>query len=95
MIEYLYNAIRATAGDDIEIAAKVTSESGAAVTDHCHLSIFAEDGSTVTTINGSLVENVWQFTVPAAQTEGLKGRFWYCICTDDADLCFKQPIYLV
>jgi hypothetical protein len=95
MIEYLFNAIRATAGKELSLAAKITSESGAVITEGCYVHISAEDGSHVAKIDGSLVDNVWQFNIPADATKGLKGRYWYCICTADADLCFKQPMYLV
>lgn len=95
MIEYLYNAIRATAGKDISIAAKITTESGATLTDICSLMLSNDKGELISSVAGSLVDDAWQFTIPAEITKGLNGRYWYCFCTSDTNLCFKQPIYLV
>lgn len=95
MIEYFYDAIKASAGKEICIAARVSTENGTTLTDQCHLTLSREDGSTVVSVVGSLLDDAWQFVIPADATEGLRGRFWYCICTNDADLCFKQPFYLV
>ena len=95
MIEYLYNAIKATAGRDIELAAKVTNESGKVVNEQCHLMLMDESGDLITRATGNLIDGVWQFTIPAAVTADKQGRFWYCICGEEQNYCFKQPIYLV
>lgn len=95
MIEYLYNAIRATAGNDITIAAELTNTSGEAIAEGCHLMLFDPEKKLIATIDGVCNEAEWSFTIPAELTKGLNGRYWYCICHYNTNLCFKQPIYLV
>lgn len=95
MIEYLYNAIRATAAEDITIAAKITDEYGQTIENDCHLNLYDDEG-IITTVNGTLEAGMWEFTIPAEATTNLRGRYWYCLCDDKhTKLNFKQPIYLV
>lgn len=98
MIEYLYDAIRATAGQDITITAEITNDEGEQLTEACHLMLYGIDKeSLITTVNGEYFEedSEWRFTIPGEATKGLSGRYWYCICYHDINLCFKEPIYLV
>lgn len=94
MIEYLYNAIRASAGTPITIAANVMDESGNAVKEGLKFVIHLEDDSMVM-IDGYFNQDMTLFEVPAAVTKDLKGKYWYCIKQDNMQLCFKQPIYFV
>ena len=94
MIEYLYDAIRATAGEDITIAASITDENGNIIADACALMLHS-DTDMIANATGVLNEGVWEFTIPATITADLKGRYWYCICQGQTKLCFKQPIYLI
>lgn len=96
MIEYLYDTIRATAGDNVELAAKIQTASGEPVTDNCHIMLFDKDDNLLGTYHGDYIggsKEYWQFTIPAEITAGKIGRYWYRICTPEASLCFKQPIY--
>lgn len=94
MIEYLYDAIRASAGNDLAIAAYITDKEGNPVTENCNLFIHSDEEHLITA-NGVYEEGQWTFNIPATATRGLMGRYWYSICQDDNDLCFKQPIYFV
>lgn len=94
MIEYLYNAIRATAGEDIVITAEITDDSGECLAADCALMLWDKD-NLITAASGELIDNIWYFTIPADTTTGLIGRYWYCICHNHSKLQFKQPIYLV
>lgn len=94
MIEYLYDAIRATAGLDIEIAAVITTEEGAPIESGCSL-MLASDDEVITMAQGVYNGEVWEFTIPASVTTGLSGRYWYCIYHNDETLCFRKPIYLL
>ena len=94
MIEYLYDAIRATAGSDIQIAAKVLDDLGQPIADECDLIIHLDDDYMLT-IGGDYVEDTWVFAIPADFTKDLKGKYWYCIKHNSEQLCFKQPIYFV
>lgn len=95
MTEYLYNAIRATSGQTIGISAKITKEDNTAIEEECSLMIHSDDEMILKVDGEYLGEALWQFEVPAEATKGLTGRYWYCICNKDTNLCFKEPLYLV
>lgn len=96
MIEYIYDAIRAVAGQEIGISAVITDATGAAIEDACAFMLHNDTGAVIGMVNGEyLGEGQWQFNLPASLTSGLKGRYWYCIQHEDNNLCFMQPIYLV
>lgn len=95
MIEYLYDAIRATAGEEMAIAAKIVDDNGTPITIGCHLNLY-DDNEMINKTDGVYANGVWTFTVPAEATAELRGRYWYCICSETHNkLNFKQPIYLV
>lgn len=93
MIEYLYDAIRASAGQPIIITADIQND-GTSLTEGCGLMLHS-DSEMLCRVEGVYDGEMWSFTIPAEITEGLKGRYWYCICYDNTQLCFKEPIYLV
>lgn len=92
MIEYLYDAIRATTGSDITIVAVVT-EDDETLEGTC-LALHTKEDAMVM-IEGELVDGVYQFTIPAEVTAGLSGRYSYCFMKEGQPLCFKKPIYFV
>lgn len=94
MVEYLYDAIRATAGEDITITAEITDDSGEVITEGCAIKLW-EDEKLLGSIDGMLIDGLWNFTIPASATTGLNGRYWYSISHNDNSLQFKQPAYLV
>lgn len=95
MIEYLYNAIRATSGQPIGITAKITKEDNTAIEKDC-IFILYNDTEIILKVDGNYLGNaLWQFELPAEATKGLTGRYWYCISNKDTNLCFKEPLYLV
>lgn len=96
MIEYIYDTIKATAGEDIPIIVEVRDPEGNLVTEGCGISIHCED-EQVCRIPGeySASEQIWKFVIPAEATKGHKGRHYYCVCKEDGTLNFKTPIYLV
>lgn len=93
MIEYIYDAIRATAGNDVIIAAEVTEENGDIVTDNCALTLYIEN--KVLDFDGVRKDGTYEFTIPASITSGLMGRYWYAIKRNSNLISFKQPIYFV
>lgn len=93
MIEYLYNAIRVSAGVDETIISAIT-DNGASVSTGCGLMLHIDDESIIY-IEGECENGVWKFNIPGSLTEGLKGRYWYCFMKDGSTLCFKQPIYFM
>lgn len=95
MIEYLYDAIRATSGQPIGITAKLTKEEGEIIETPCELHLFDDDGMIAAAPGIHLGEGVWQFEIAAEDTEGRTGRYWYCIGNEGQSLCFKKPLYLV
>ena len=96
MIEYLYDAIRAVAGQDFTVTAKIVDDEGNVVTDGCKF-MFYPDNDTIVAIEGTYYTDIqsWQFNIPANVTKGLTGRYFYCIQRDGKNLCFKTPLYLV
>jgi hypothetical protein len=98
MVEYLYDAIRAVAGQDIKINAYVTDDEGRLITENCDLILHDPQGEQILAIAPGyfLPEyQMWEFILASQATYGMTGRFWYCIMHEDSNLCFKQPIYLV
>lgn len=94
MVEYLYNAIRATSGEAVTIAAKITDDNGEVITSDSYLEIYS-DVELLETISGIYDGEMWDFIIPEATTKELKGRYWYCIKYGDCSLSFKQPIYFI
>ena len=98
MIEYLYNGIRAHAGNHLTISAVVTNSIGEEVTSGVALMFHDKDRDTVLyEAVGTYSEEAKEFTfvIPKEITEGKSGRYWYCIMHEGNALCFKEPIYLV
>jgi hypothetical protein len=93
MIEYLYDAIRAAAGNDIAIQAEITDDNGNNIIEDCYLVLHDKDDSMLANISGSYEEGIWTFLINAETTKDLKGRYMYCIRCANSSLCFKQPIY--
>jgi hypothetical protein len=95
MIEYLHNCIRATAGRDEIVSARLTDDKGAYLTSGCNLMLFETDGKMIATIPGSYADGNWFFLLPGDLTAEHKGKRMYCICHQNTNLCFKQPIYFI
>jgi hypothetical protein len=94
MIEYLHTTIRATAGKDEVISARLTDTKGAFLTSGCNLMLFDGD-EMFATVPGSFADGNWFFVLPGEITAEHKGKCWYCICHQESNLCFKEPIYFV
>ena len=94
MIEYLYDTIRATSGQDICVCAQITDDNGVDITEDCSLGLH-DDDNVIAFVSGTYTDGEWDFIIPADLTKGLHGRYWYYITHDASMLCFKQPIYLV
>lgn len=97
MIEYLHDAIRAVAGQDMPIYALFGNDDGSFVSEDCWFMLHDKDGSMLAAVEGSFNAETgqWTFDVPASVTAGLSGRYWYCFQHEGSNLCFKQPFYLV
>lgn len=98
MIEYLYNGIRAHAGNDLTISAVVTNQAGEEITENVALVLHDKDRETMLfKAEGKYSEEAKEiaFVIPKEITQGKSGRYWYCIMHEGNALCFKEPIYLV
>lgn len=98
MVEYLYDAIRAVAGQEIKVNAFITDENEQVITEGCFFMLHDPSGKElIVSVNGEYLPDnlMWEFTIPAEATKGLKGRYWYCIQYDMNNMCFQQPIYLL
>lgn len=94
MIEYIYDAIKAVAGQDTTITAIVKDDEGNCIEANCMFMLHDPDGQPIFSCRGTLEEDIWYFNMPASATEGRKGRHWYCIGADGSNLCFLKPFYL-
>ena len=95
MIEFLHNAIRATAGTPIGITALITDDADEPIEAGCSLWLHNDNDMIAEAEPIYLGDGVWTFQLTPQQTEGLCGRFWYCIRHTNDMLCFKEPIYLI
>lgn len=93
MIEYLLDAIRATAGTDNEVTARILLDDGTPITEGCEFII--HDGDRHLSFDGVYEDEIWKFAIPAEATKDFKGRYMYCIKHYDEQLCFQQPLYFV
>jgi hypothetical protein len=93
MVEYLHDCIRATSGSDIVIVANITLDYEP-IDNGCALVIHISD-KEMYEAPGVFSNGIWSFTVPAAVTQELNGRYWYCFKANGQQLCFKEPIYFI
>ena len=91
MIEYLNDAIRATAGSNIVITSRITEDDE--MIEGVQFVLHLDDVEVV--VEPYIEGEVMIFEIPAEITAGRKGRYWYCFRREDEMLCFKQPFYLV
>ena len=94
MVELLYNAIKAVAGEDINILADITDSAGKDITSGCSIALLDKDYSIIGEYDGTYKNGEWTFNIPAAVTTDLKGRYWYSIKFNGGALSFAAPIYM-
>lgn len=96
MIEYLYDAVRASDGEDMTITATIRDNDGTTITDGCALRIFDEGGALIEEVGGTYYTDAarWEFkfTFP---THKARARYFYTIAHNGEDMNFKARIYLV
>ncbi len=96
MIEYLYDAVRTSDGEDVTITATIRENDGTTITDGCALRIFDEDGALIDEVNGTYYTDVgrwaFKFTFPTHKT---RARYFYTIAHNGEDINFKARIYVV
>lgn len=98
MVEYLYDAIRASSGQENIISAYITDENENLITENCYFVLHDGAGiEVIAKILGSYDSEltVWSFVINPEITKGLRGRYMYCVQHDDSSLCFNQPIYFL
>ena len=96
MIEYLYDAVRTSDGEDMKITATIRDTDGTTITDGCALRIFDEGGALIEEVDGTYYTDVgkwaFKFTFP---THKARARYFYTIAHNGEDMNFKARIYLV
>lgn len=98
MVEYLYDAIRAVAGQEIKVEAFITDENENVITENCYFVLHDKAGTEMLLEkSGTYLPDysIWEFVLAPEETKGMNGRYLYCIMHDNSNLCFKQPIYLM
>ena len=94
-VEYLYDCIRATVGDDMTIEAEINDDEGNPITEECRFRIYDNDNNIIEIVEGeySAEDSMWSFVVPIA---GLgAGSYYYTVCHKGTNICFKKPLYLI
>ena len=94
MIEYIYDAIKAAPGSAVTVSAKISDNEGNPITEGISFFLHDKEEKVIAEIEGEYFEDTWFFTIPAKVTEGLRGRYWYCIRKGEEHLCFMKPFYL-
>lgn len=96
-LEYIFDIIRATAGEDITVSAEIKNREGAPITEGCYFMLHEKEGEVIYMVEGVYDPNigVWSFVIPAHITESLQGEYSYCIGWEGSSLCFRKPFYLV
>ena len=94
-VEYLYDCIYLTAGQDTGISATITDGNDEPITIGCSMVLYDENDEVIITVDGKYIAELgsWQFDFKAADTAALSGRYFYAILHDGESLCFKTPIY--
>lgn len=96
MIEYLYDAVRASDGEDMTITATIRDNNGTAITDGCALRIFDEGGALIEEVGGTYYTDAkrweFEFTFP---THKARARYFYTIVHNGEEINFKARIYVV
>lgn len=90
MIEYLYNAIRANSGEDVNISASVVDTE---VEGNCYIRLMDENRNEIFKDKGTFLENYYIFIIPELITKELHGRYLYMFEDDNRSLSFPQAIY--
>ena len=98
MVDYLYDVIKAVAGEELQIAAVITDENGADVSEGCVLVLaFGQHAEPHAQFDGTFTASnkggFWSFVVPAAATKGER-KLWYKVMKDGESLSFYRPLYL-
>ena len=96
MIEYLYDAVRTSDGEDMTITATIRENDGATITDGCSLRIFDEGGALIEEVDGTYYADAekWEFRF-AFSTHKARARYFYTIAHNGKDINFKTRIYVV
>lgn len=94
MVEYLYDCVKAVAGEDINILAEITDADGKDITSGCSLLFIDKDYAIIGDYAGTYSDGAWMFTIPAAVTTDMDGCYWYRIKFKDNSMSFAAPIYI-
>ena len=95
-LNYLYDAILASKGEETIISAIITDDDNVVIPDGCALRLYDKDCDCMLhRVEGAFDGEQWTFTLSKEQTAELSGRYFYCICRYGNSLCLKQPIYFM
>lgn len=93
MIEYLYDTIRAAAGDYVDITAEVKDDNGNNITEGVVFMLYDNEEKLLISVNGDYINGEWAFHLPIGTLP--KGKYFYSISADGVKLCFNKRFYLV
>jgi len=97
LIEYIWDVIRAVAGQECCVTAEITDELNEPITEGCCLVLHDEEDNMLFSVDGiySAESGLWEFTISGELSEGLKGKYKYCIQHNGVNMCFTEPFYWV
>lgn len=91
MVEYIYDVIRVSAGDDVVINADIYNEMGSST-----LEVLDDDNNVLISVVGEQQEEeLVTFTIAGAETAQMDGRYWYIVKDAREKLIFRKPIYVL
>lgn len=97
MVEYLHDAIKASAGSDIYIQARVLDEFGNEVKENVFFILHDKEDVSKHILEAEASDggDACIFEIPAEITKEFKGRYWYSIKHGNEQLSFLQPMYFM
>lgn len=92
MIEYLHRAVKATAGKEVVITAKILDDN---ITTDCKLCLYDDKKEINTFDNYYDMDNETLYFILPADAFPHTGRYFYTICHYGASITNKEPLYIL
>lgn len=97
-VEYIADLIKGQSGTPMDIAAWITDENEAPITEGCKLILLDIEDELIAESVGvyDAEEMIWHFHLEPEDTADYRGKFWYAIVEEPNNkLSFQKPFYLM
>ena len=93
MVEYFYDYIKVSAGEENVVCAMISEEDGTAIISNCDFTLYDNFGNILAVVEGIYYDEpgYWAFAIPAIEETG---RYYYAIGNNGTELMFKKPFYV-